>query len=64
MSSDAWPSPDSEPDALTMIEQAPAEAEEEAQPAADPWEQAAVEDDEPEEAELAERGGIFRRRRR
>ena len=63
---------DTEPDALTIVE-APAE------PAVDPWEQSTPEDegeaaDEDEEAaddpadggepELAERGGIFRRRRR
>lgn len=60
------PVEDTEPDALTMIEEAPA-AEDDAAPAADPWEHAAVEDnedDEPEDAELAERGSIFRRRRR
>jgi hypothetical protein len=74
------PAEDTEADnALTMIEQAPDvddEAEEhddddehidEEEPAADPWEQGGtvlgVEDDEPE-VELAERGGIFRRRRR
>jgi hypothetical protein len=63
----AWGQPalepveDTEPDALTMIEQAPADEA----PATDPWEHAApVEDDEPEDVELAERGGIFRRRRR
>jgi hypothetical protein len=62
-------------DALTMIEPAPDvddEAEEQAdeEPAADPWEHGGNDldgdvlvDDEPE-AELAERGGIFRRRRR
>jgi hypothetical protein len=55
------PVEDTEPDALTMIEQAPADEA----PATDPWEHAApVEDDEPEDVELAERGGIFRRRRR
>ena len=56
------PVEDTEPDALTMIEQAP--ADDEGQPAADPWEHSAVEDDEPEEPELAERGSIFKRRRR
>ena len=65
------PAEETEPDALTMIEQAPAddddEAEaspEDAQPAADPWEQAPVEDDEPDDVEHAEGGSIFRRRRR
>ena len=57
------PAEDTEPDALTMIEQRSAEAEDEARPAADPWEHAAVEDERagrrPERAELAERGGIF-----
>jgi hypothetical protein len=58
------PAEDTEPDALTMIEQPqPDEAA-----AADPWEHAPVEDgepeDEPEDVELAERGGIFKRRRR
>jgi hypothetical protein len=54
------PTEDTEPDALTMIEQPqPDEA-----PAADPWEHAPVEDGEPEDVELAERGGIFKRRRR
>ena len=56
------PVEDTEPDALTMIEQAP--ADDEAEAAADPWEHAAAEDDEPEAVELVERGGIFRRRRR
>ena len=63
----AWGQPalepveDTEPDALTMIEQAP---DDEA-PATDPWEHAApVDDGEPVDVELAERGGIFRRRRR
>ncbi|MEP6813216.1 MAG: hypothetical protein ABI990_09525 [Actinomycetota bacterium] len=68
----AWGQPalepveDTEPDALTMIEQAPADEA----PATDPWEHAppveddASADDEPEDVELAERGGIFRRRRR
>jgi hypothetical protein len=48
------PGEDTEPDALTMIE--PGAAGE----APDPWEHT---ENEPEE-ELAERGGIFRRRRR
>jgi hypothetical protein len=71
------PAEETEPDALTMIEPAP--ADDEAAPAVDPWEHAAVDDDEPEDAEpedaepedaepedaeLVERGSIFRRRRR
>ncbi len=51
------PPDDTQPDALTMVEPAPA-----GDPVADPWEQG-VEDEEPE-AELAERGGLLRRRRR
>lgn len=54
------PAEDTEHDALTMIEQPqPDEAV-----APDPWEHAPVEDGEPEDVELAERGGIFKRRRR
>lgn len=53
------PAEDTEPDALTMIEQSPVDEA----ALADPWEHA-VEDDEPEDVELAERAGIFRRRRR
>jgi hypothetical protein len=63
----AWGQPalepveDTEPDALTMIEQAPVDEA----PATDPWEHAApVDEGEPVDVELAERGGIFRRRRR
>ena len=58
------PPEDTEPDALTMVEQAPAD---EAAAAGDPWEQDAVEPEEaeePDDVELVERGGIFRRRRR
>jgi len=65
------PAEETEPDALTMIEQAPADDDDEAeaspeaaQPAADPWEQAPVEEDEPDDVEHAEGGSIFRRRRR
>jgi hypothetical protein len=50
------PPEDTEPDALTMIESPEPGA------AVDPWERG-VEDDEPE-AELVERSGIFRRKRR
>jgi hypothetical protein len=77
------PGEDTEPDALTVIEQVPEagaadgdgeeadedddeeSAEEDDEDAVDPWEQGAadVESDEPD-VELAERGGIFRRRRR
>ncbi len=54
------PAEDTEPDALTMIEEAPVDET----PAADPWEHEAVEGEEPEDdAELVERGSIFRRRR-
>jgi hypothetical protein len=42
----------------------PAAEEDEAEPAADPWEHAAGEAAEPDEPELAERAGFFRRRRR
>jgi hypothetical protein len=52
------PAEDTEPDALTMIGQ-PGEDED-----ADPWEHNVVEDGAEAEPELAERGGIFRRRRR
>jgi hypothetical protein len=48
---------DTEEDALTMIA-APSED------GVDPWEHGVVEDGEEPEPELAERGGIFRRRRR
>ena len=51
------PGEDTEPDALTII----------AEPSrgrVDPWEHGVVEDGEEPEPELAERGGIFRRRRR
>jgi hypothetical protein len=51
------PSEDTEPDALTMIAGA-------AEAGVDPWEHGVVEDGEEPEPELAERGGIFRRRRR
>jgi hypothetical protein len=55
------PVEDTEPDALTVIETPAGDA-------VDPWEHEPVlEDDEPEpesDQELAERGGIFRRRRR
>jgi hypothetical protein len=62
------PGEDTEPDALTIVE-APSneadaeddEAEAPDEPAADPWEATPAADVEPE---LAERGGIFRRRRR
>jgi hypothetical protein len=73
------PGEDTEPDALTIVA-VPAEdeavvaedvedadeadeADEAGQPAADPWEMPSAEAEEPE-PELAERGGIFRRRRR
>jgi hypothetical protein len=58
------PGEDTEPDALTIVESAqeePSGVDGDA-PATDPWEQPA-EEDEPD-AVLAERGGIFRRRRR
>lgn len=51
------PSEDTEPDALTMIAGV-------AEDGIDPWEHGVVEDGEEPEPELAERGGIFRRRRR
>ncbi len=51
------PGEDTEPDALTMIAGA-------AKDVVDPWEHGVVEDGEEPEPELAERGGIFRRRRR
>jgi hypothetical protein len=51
------PGDDTEEDALTMIESPSAAA-------ADPWEHGVVEDGEEPEPELAERGGMFRRRRR
>jgi hypothetical protein len=72
------PGEDTEPDALTIVgapvedeandaedvdEVEDAEAEAADVPAADPWEAPAAEAEEPE-PELAERGGIFRRRRR
>jgi hypothetical protein len=64
------PGEDTEPDALTMIA-GPDEAdpEQDDEPEGDPWEEAVAEEgvvengDEPE-PELAERGGLFRRRRR
>jgi hypothetical protein len=52
------PGEDTEPDALTMIA-APAHGD-----TVDPWEQGADELDDEPEPELAERGGLFRRRRR
>jgi hypothetical protein len=66
------PGEDTEPDALTVVGVVETEEEDAAEVAvdgdgADPWEHGAVVEDadEPEpEAELAERGGIFRRRRR
>jgi hypothetical protein len=72
------PAEDTEPDALTAIEPAAViedddeiddgdedvDVEEEEPPAADPWERGADDGDELDEPELAERGGIFRRRRR
>jgi len=59
------PAEDTEADALTVIE-APAGDAVGEDVAVDPWEQGQVlEEDEPEpDSELAERGGIFRRRRR
>ena len=63
------PGEDTEADALTMVAD-PAEDEGDAEDAADvvdPWEQGGEEADEDEdgaEPELAERGGLFRRRRR
>ena len=51
------PGEDTEEDALTVIESPSGEV-------ADPWEHGVVEDGEEPEPELAERGGIFRRRRR
>jgi hypothetical protein len=56
------PGEDTEPDALTMIEPGAAR-DDETGDAPDPWEQTDGGESEPEE-ELAERGGIFRRRRR
>ena len=53
------PGEDTEPDALTMIEPVPA-----AGAAADPWEQGAADDSGEPEQGLADRSGIFRRRRR
>ena len=58
--------------ALTVIEVVPDADEdaeeddhvEEAEPVADPWESGATELDDEPEAELADRGGLFRRRRR
>jgi hypothetical protein len=50
-------SEDTEPDALTIIAGV-------ADDGVDPWEHGVVEDGEEPEPELAERGGIFRRRRR
>jgi hypothetical protein len=51
------PSEDTEPDALTMIAGA-------AEDGADPWEHGVAEPDAEPDEELAERGGLFRRRRR
>jgi hypothetical protein len=51
------PGEDTEPDALTMI----VDAEEAAE---DPWEHGVAENGDEPEPELAERGGLFRRRRR
>jgi hypothetical protein len=49
---------DGEPEALTMVEASAGET-------TDPWERTDSDDeDEPDDVELAERGGIFRRRRR
>jgi hypothetical protein len=61
----AWGTPELEgddsaqPEALTMVESSAGET-------TDPWEQTDSEDDddEPADVELAERGGIFKRRRR
>ena len=52
------PGEDTEADALTMIE-SPAAGD-----SADPWEQGVAEAEAEPEPELAERGGLFRRRRR
>jgi hypothetical protein len=52
------PAEDTEPDALTII------AGPLSEDGIDPWEHGVVEDGEEPEPELAERGGIFRRRRR
>ncbi len=52
------PGEDTEPDALTMI------AGPLSEDGVDPWEHGVVEDGEEPEPELAERGGLFRRRRR
>jgi hypothetical protein len=52
------PAEDTEPDALTIIAGPLSEG------GVDPWERGVVEDGEEPEPELAERGGIFRRRRR
>jgi len=54
------PGEDTEPDALTMIAGADDAVED---PAEDPWEDGVAASDD-EEPALAERGGIFRRRRR
>jgi hypothetical protein len=51
------PGEDTEPDALTVIGPAPEDG-------ADPWEHTPDEVEPEAEPELAERGGIFRRRRR
>jgi len=63
------PGEDTEPDALTIVASAvEVDVDEEAdvaeEDAADPWESVASDDESDEEPELAERGGIFRRRRR
>jgi hypothetical protein len=67
------PAEDTEADdgALTVIEVVPEdesidddEPEDEADAPADPWEQGGADLDDEPEAELAERGGLFRRRRR
>jgi len=62
---------ETEPDALTVVGEVEPEVEEESdedvapEEAVDPWEHAAVvEDGDEPEAELVERGGLFRRRRR
>jgi hypothetical protein len=59
------PGEDTEPDALTMIA-GPDEQddEQEGEPEGDPWEEGVVENGDEPEPELAERGGLFRRRRR
>ena len=58
------PGEDTEPDALTMIA-GPDEERADDEPEGDPWEHGGDEDRDGEaEPELAERGGLFRRRRR